>query len=590
MTSSGRRVKRKNLDECDNSSHRINRSRKSRHGRKAKKKSSSKFLRPQRAAARNALHLFSRISGTSTEGEDDYSSESYSSNSETTLQDSNNGNEDSDVSLNSERHGHSKGKEICVDHSDETNKLQPFPNSNLNGGIRKRLVLKLPNRDSSKYGPPKNYEPSLAGPSLAPEVAAEVSQNYLGCEDYNLSDANGDIREKSEIDHPTKIENHLDLLEGCKDGNIKWGGVKSRSTKRSRMAELFPSGSETGPSSFAEGSILKENVINGHPMLEKEHNRVPPCSGIQNETNGIIHENHCQDAIQETGNVKLLDGTDSDHPCKQNATPVPKRLRIKSKALSGHLNNCDMIDAKTSLEDSGGTACDPVSECQDTEKVLSSEVPTEEDSRTLTLDDGEPEKKLDADNIGRTSGTELQVSQPVRSHDMMFTAVYRRSKFGRIRSGREGVSGNMEATTSNVGSHSLAEGSEAIIEGVRRTRSIRLRSTTCNVNPAHNNDRFMQSDEGSERISVEKTAGNKDDESSFEEKLLGSTSAVGLRSTRTRRSSYNAHEPSPPDRRKSYQAARSSWLMLVAHEEGSRYIPQRGDEIVYLRQVFLNLY
>ncbi|KAH0767951.1 hypothetical protein KY285_003822 [Solanum tuberosum] len=585
MTSSGRRVKRKNLDECDNSSHRINHSRKSRHGRKAKKKSSSKSLRPQRAAARNALHLFSRITGTSTEGEDEYGSESDSSDSESTLQDSNNGNEDSDMSLSSERHGHSKGKEICVDHSDETNKLQPFPNSNLNGGIRRRLVLKLPNRDSSKYGPPMNYKPGLAGPSLAPEEGAEISQNYFGCEDYNLSDANGDIREKSEIDQPTKIENHLDLLEGCKDGNIKWGGVKSRSTKRSRMGELFPSGSETGPSSFADGNILKENVVNGHPMLEKENHSVPPCSGIQNETNGIIHvnENHCQDSMQETENVKLLDGTDSDYPCKQNATPVPMRLRIRSKTLFGHPDNCDMIDAKTSLEDSGCTACDTVSECQDTEKVLSSEAPTEEDSRTPTLDDGDREKKLDADNIGGSSGTELQVPQPVRSHDM-FTAVYRRSKFGRSRSGRESVSGSMEATTSNVGSHRLAEGSEAVIEGVRRTRSIRLRPTTCDVNPAHNNDRFVQSHDGSEGTSVEKTAGNNDDESSFEEKLLGSASSVGLRSTRTRRASYSAREPSPPDRKKSYQAAKSSWLMLVAHEEGSRYIPQRGDEIVYLRQ------
>ncbi|KAG9139399.1 hypothetical protein Leryth_017315 [Lithospermum erythrorhizon] len=30
--------------------------------------------------------------------------------------------------------------------------------------------------------------------------------------------------------------------------------------------------------------------------------------------------------------------------------------------------------------------------------------------------------------------------------------------------------------------------------------------------------------------------------------------------------------------------ARSSWLMLLAHEEGSRYIPQLGDEVAYLRQ------
>nr|XP_016489065.1 PREDICTED: PH-interacting protein-like [Nicotiana tabacum] len=585
MTSSGRRVKRKNLDECDNSSHRINRTRKSRHGRKAKKKSSSKSLRPQRAAARNALHLFSRITGTFTEGEDEYGSEGDSSESESTLKDSNDGNEDSDVSLNSEQHGHSKGKEICFDHSDETNKLQPFPSSNLNGGIRRRLVLKLPNRDSSKYGPPKNYEAGLAGPSLAPEEAAEASQNYFGCQDNNLSDASGDIIEKNEIDQPTKTENHLDLLVGCKDGNIRWGGVKSRSAKRSRMGELLPSSSVTGPSSFNE-AIQEENVVNGHSMLEKDHHRVSPCSGIRNEINGIIHGNdsRCQDAIHEAEYVKLFDETDCNHPFKENATPVPMRLRIRSKILSSHLDKCGKTDAKTSLEDAGCTACDTFSEPQDTEKVLSSEAPTQEDRNLPTLYDGDREKRLDADNVGGTSVTELQDSQNVRSHDMMFRAVYRRSKFGRGRSGRESLSGNMEATTSNVGSHSLAEVSEAIVEGVRRTRSITLRSATCDLNPAQSNDRFMQPHDGSEGTSMEKTSGNRDNESSYEERLLGSAVAAGLRSTRTRRGSYYAREPSPPERRKSNQAARSSWLTLVAHEEGSRYIPQRGDEIVYLRQ------
>ena len=73
MTSSGRRVKRRNLDEgADNalSSHRSRR-RKSNRKASSRRSSKSKSSRPRRAAARNALHLFSRINGVPTDGEED---------------------------------------------------------------------------------------------------------------------------------------------------------------------------------------------------------------------------------------------------------------------------------------------------------------------------------------------------------------------------------------------------------------------------------------------------------------------------------------------------------------------------------------
>jgi PH-interacting protein len=62
---------------------------------------------------------------------------------------------------------------------------------------------------------------------------------------------------------------------------------------------------------------------------------------------------------------------------------------------------------------------------------------------------------------------------------------------------------------------------------------------------------------------------------------------VRLRSTRNRKASCHFHDTSPVDgKRKLHQSAkRASWLMLSMHEEGSRYIPQQGDELAYLRQV-----
>jgi PH-interacting protein len=61
-----------------------------------------------------------------------------------------------------------------------------------------------------------------------------------------------------------------------------------------------------------------------------------------------------------------------------------------------------------------------------------------------------------------------------------------------------------------------------------------------------------------------------------------------LRSTRNRKASYHFRDTSPVDGRKLHQSAKkASWLMLSMHEEGSRYIPQQGDEVAYLRQVSL---
>ncbi|KAF2289096.1 hypothetical protein GH714_028902 [Hevea brasiliensis] len=150
MTSSGRRVKRKNLDECDGNIFRSNRTGKSRIGRKASKRKSStlKALRPQRAAARNALTLFSKITGTATDGEYE-SSEGDSSESDSTLQHSDIQSDESERSLQNERNGHLKGKEVSLEESEEYVKSHELPESHMNAGNR-RLILKLPVRDPTK--------------------------------------------------------------------------------------------------------------------------------------------------------------------------------------------------------------------------------------------------------------------------------------------------------------------------------------------------------------------------------------------------------------------------------------------------------
>nr|GEW51590.1 hypothetical protein [Tanacetum cinerariifolium] len=112
MTSSGRRVKRMNLDGKE-SSLRDTLSGKSRFGKKPfmKNSSRSKVLRPRRVVGRNALSFLSRISGKALDGEKDVlegnSSQSYSSEQETEAR-----SEETEVSSKNEENRHLKGKAI----------------------------------------------------------------------------------------------------------------------------------------------------------------------------------------------------------------------------------------------------------------------------------------------------------------------------------------------------------------------------------------------------------------------------------------------------------------------------------------------
>ncbi|GJR91142.1 PH-interacting protein [Tanacetum coccineum] len=244
MTSSGRRVKRRNLDG-EESSLRDDLSRKSRFGKKPsmKKSSRSKASRPRRAAARNALSFLSRISGKASDGEEDVpegnSSQSYSSEQETEA-----GSEETEVSSENEENGHLKGKEIV---SEDLSSHQDNP--------KRRLVFKLPNRDTSKW--------ELVGPSSTtpPHDIDESSKNFSSI------NGNGEFVERKEnFGSPMKYMNHVSLLEG----SIKWGGAKSRSMKRRRITEPILSAAKSLDVSCPDGSYNIDNVINEKPPVEKE--------------------------------------------------------------------------------------------------------------------------------------------------------------------------------------------------------------------------------------------------------------------------------------------------------------------------------
>uniref|UniRef100_A0A5B6ZS60 Putative bromodomain and WD repeat-containing protein 3 isoform X1 n=1 Tax=Davidia involucrata TaxID=16924 RepID=A0A5B6ZS60_DAVIN len=630
MTSSGRRVKRRNLEECDGNSLRNNRAGKSRNGRKASrmKSSLSKSLRPQRAAARSALTLFSRIRGTYTDGEDEYGLEGDSSDSESTQQDSNIETEESDGSLQNEQHKHSKGKEeVSLDEFEGVDKPRECSESHMNAGNRRRLVLKFPVRDLNKLLPPESKilrcdnQPELVGSSSkAPHETNEENRNYSQDPGSSSGDAKCTKIEGSEKGQPVKVEHHLDLLEGYSDGKIRWGGVKARTSKHLKLGEPLLSDAYVASSSFLGGGIKIENFCNGHPISEKECGKIFPSSETQNNgdqmdkmiqhfeagTQGLDSERNVKEhsgfdepkdydespklglrVVDDiiTPSVPCNNGTENTLNLIENPRPISTKLRIRSKRISRDDESPSKLKNKSSVGDWRNGGYDILSESlSDTQQNLNPEVPDYDGIDGPSSDHGEQNGELKSeDQIDGSSRSVLQESQKLPSHNRMHNAVYRWSRSFRARSNLEGDSGGMEASTSNASNHNPDVGVdflEATTDGVRRTRSMGLRATTCD------NIKLREEHDGSEdtSTSVEKSSINRCNELPSEEWRSSSRIAVGLRSTRNRRGSYYIRDTSPPDRRKSHRSARNSWLMLSMHEEGSRYIPQQGDEVVYLRQ------
>ncbi|KAF3456326.1 hypothetical protein FNV43_RR00976 [Rhamnella rubrinervis] len=502
MTSSGRRVKRRNLDECDGNLIK-NRNRKSRNGRKAsgRKSSTSKSLRPQRAAARNALTLFSKITGTSTDVEDEDCLEIDTSESESMLHDSNVESDGSDKYLQNEQRKHLKGKEISLDESEDIVKPQGHE-FHLNGGNRKRLVLKLPLRDSNKNVAQENTtykgdnQVDLVGSSSkVPQGTIEGNGNFTKslC---SPEDAICSTVEKMGGVHLDKVSDQLSLSEGCKYVKISWGGARARTSKRLRLGEVTPS------DAFARTSLC----LDSH--YEKENN----------------------------GSLK---------PDKDCGTSEGQNLSAEANGIE-HSNS---------------------SECRDYDKPSKS-------IHDSAVPDDNTTNRIDSDHGGGGGGS-LE-SDNLDERNVMGTT------------NLDG-DGNVKGEgTSNVNNHNLGVGvdfHEESIDVARRTRSMGLRMSTGGPNIAADDHKSGQGDKSG--YSFRSSQNSSMNRCQLPQEEWGSSSrvTVRLRSTRNRRANYNVRDTSPVDRRKSNKSSKKgSWLMLSMHEEGSRYIPQLGDEVAYLRQ------
>ncbi|KAL8100403.1 uncharacterized protein LOC141684645 [Apium graveolens] len=551
MTFSGRRVKRKNLDEYDDDSFKNSRSRTSRHDPKASRKKilSAKILRPQRAAALNALNFLSQITGTPTDREVEEGSISDLSDSESMLPNSNNVSEESD-----ESDGNPQSKGISVDGYENLERVRTCPES---AGSRKKLVLKLPNRNTNKPGLENMVLKCVSQPDIAcssspaPHEEDRLGRSHslkLRCPSNIIYSNNVKTNEN---DQHSKHKHTFNLLEECTGGNVRWGGVKSRTSKRVRMGDLLPSGTSAGTASGLDGHNKTENFING--------------SFIPDDLGAIAEKS-----------VTHIEGRDmSDlHHAESKITKTSDNVINNRDQLN--MDCCNTHDESQEFQEVDDQAT-PSIPCEiGTGKLPERKEEFTETPRKLSVGFGTlPCENQSSDKMKMKS----QDPPKFKSEDKRYAAVYRRSKSARGRSNLDGNSGGMDASTSNAGKPYEDE-TVAASDGMRRTRSMGPRSIASDLTKVGGNGHYREADNGSEDTLIT----NGRDQLSVHDWKLTSKVTVGLRSTRNKRTNFTHHETSSLDKNKQHLSANNSWLMLTTHEEGSRYIPQLCDEVVYLRQ------
>ncbi|KAH7578253.1 hypothetical protein JRO89_XS01G0359900 [Xanthoceras sorbifolium] len=546
-TSSGRRVKKRNLDERDGSLSGSNRTKKSKSIQKPLKSKSSKekSLRPQRVAARNARTMFSRITGTST-GEDDSESEYDSSNSDSVLQDPLIESKEADRNLQNMQQKCRKGEQQAIVDSEYVAKPTELHESQLNIGNRKRLVLKFSLRDLKKPLPVEDTglndddQAKLVYPSSRPpeEITGErkidVSLKDPGSSSVDGIDAelsqNQDIIDFTDRRQANRHGGHLE--ESVDNENkIGWGEFKSSSTGLNADFDVHNDN---------ETDVNRNNAKFGSEAL------LPLNSARKKDLapTGDLHKSSSFDS-SPLGDLRLKgdnytascnedDGT--DYPPESKDNPRLK-LRIKTKGILRDPRSPSKLKSVTAVEDlvEGNSMSDsPL--CMEHNQIS-----------------GVPE--------------EVERERPHRA-----------------RTDSECFDGGLEENTLDAVSYkdSGIDFPKAADDSIHRTRSTKMKVALQEPNAGNHNFKLRV---GQELVGTSKSVGSSSTKVLDEEWMPTLNVASRPRSTRSRQGGNYGENPHHFSGRKSnFPVRKLSWLMLSEHEEGYRFIPQLGDEVVYLRQ------
>ena len=592
MTSSGRRVKKRNLDECHGTISGSNRMKKSRSSRKVSKRKSSKakIMRPQRVAALNALNMFSQITGTSSDEEDENGSENDSSDSESVLQDSDIQSNESDANLQNMQQKCTKEEHSSLDELTDVAKLPASSESQSIVGNKRRLVLKFSLRDSKKHVSPEDTrlkcdnEAGLVNPfSRSQEATQEDRTDQSSIDpmssstdiiDVELSQTRNDCMDR--VQHG-KAEDHLEACTGDEENKKRWGDVMPRDASTELNANF---------------DVPKENNTEVNGYVKPDSTSVKFSASNLIENHGIMFS--CRDEKQfgTDGSQNLDTARNKDHAYPDGAliseslfeSLLPGDQQPKADASAASFNgnfNTGYIDDSLEINKVVGT--NHSNEPKEDAPLRSTKLIIKTKKR-IVMDPKTPSKLkfvTAVEDQSSARGVLKPESQLYRDPNLVLKVPEQGEATGRLWHSYSDIRMSDAAygdENTAVNDHHDLETDviETSTDAIRRTRSMKMKATSRDPNAVNRNFKVRRghTSEGTSRnaenLSLE-----------FSGQLLQRS-----RSTRYQRGGYNDNEPSFSTRRKpNYSVRKLSWLMLSEHEEGYRYIPQLGDEVVYLRQV-----
>lgn len=529
MTSSGRRVKRKVLDEQDGTSSRSTRHRRSKSGQNAsqrKKSTKSKLSRPRRLGTRNVVGSFSQISETSADEDEDVSAEDTS---------------DSELCLEGSPERYSTGPNLSPGTS-EVVKILNRRDSNINAGNKKKLVVRFslhqrgaPTQSENQTGQLKSE--ARSGVNFRADEESPVDDGVnSGLGDLGSSSSSVVAKEASETckiqsgdaENPTEVANEPSESPIPSCSKASWGKLKIR---------------------MSHGSLQGA-------LAQRNDNATKTNAGLPNEIednsllSGTSHRHGCHQLDCDSGasvQQSLGVGKDSLSELRESSNPIleardlsgqqnyskkkPTVLKIKTKRTPGESSSkyLEMAVANASFGSLGESMCRKLSSVEENAALKLSLADSRQDrqkntSHILVYDD----------EVYCDSNPNVSYHDQEREFESPYTAI---------------DSGH---------------------------RAAQARSSMLSIRTRNFDGNYIQS---STSRGVEKPS----------KKAVDYFPSGRSKSTRSKRGgSYRSDRSSLDEGNLHDSPRKQNSLLLEEQEDGYRYIPQLGDEVVYLQQVVLD--
>lgn len=543
-TSSGRRVKKRNLDAREGTSSRSKRYKRSKISRRISRRKStkSKSLRPQRVATRNATHNFSPVTESSSD-EDGLAWDSSSS--ESSLAGLPNQKEEHDDDLLNEQNKYSAVAKVSPNGSEDVSKPLEHPDSQINVGLKKKLVV--------KFSISQRKTPIISGDhvdQLKNETIVESStiRTYEENPEENRNNSkSGDVGScsASVVDHvlPENYKRQLEDVNGTPEAgnelktsisqsNKSWGKFKIRTSNSMQIGnrkplEAYPVSSDYLPIEGEDKSSLSVISAHGHQHL-KSNSEV-----TEKQNFGVGEKDLSTSDVCGSSSLTI----DAKHSFEPENRPKKKSivLKLKTKQVAG--DSSSKLRVKTESDASAGAAGDSTSE-----------IPLLEEKPVLRVSiRGNHPNEPNLVPQFHVNGDEVYDNDPnISLHDQ----------------------------------EEKADSPDMATDSARRARSFRLNATreisreNCNLGMGVD---YLQpgTSRGTEKSSRK----------AIHLRSEGSKNTGTSMSSRNNKGHYQREANSSVERSRHDTPKQTNWLLLSKQDEGYRYIPQLGDEVVYLRQV-----